>query len=279
MHHRLTAPSPRRVLLLALALGLVLTACFPPTKPIPPHPSLGFDTCSAPSTDQTQAWWNYAPYTKIGTYIGGSVRARCAVDYPPTAAWVSSVTKQGWKLLPIWVGPQAPCTSYHTRVPLDPNAAYNQGAAEAQAAAGAMAGLGMNRWLSPVYYDMEFYRRDDATVPGSCSAAVLAFVSGWTQRLNSLGYLSGVYSSLCAGIQDLSLVYDNPAYAKPQLVWIAAWNNTPNIFGFTGACAVPDSQWSQNQRVHQYRGGHDENWGGVIVNVDSNAVDAPAFPP
>jgi hypothetical protein len=28
-----------------------------------------------------------------------------------------------------------------------------------------------------------------------------------------------------------------------------------------------------HQRVHQFKGGHDETWGGVTINVDSNAVD------
>jgi hypothetical protein len=61
-------------------------------------------------------------------------------------------------------------------------------------------------------------------------------------------------------------------------IWIAAWNNTPNIFGFTGTCAVSDSVWPDHQRLHQFRGGHDETWGGVTVNIDSDAVDGPTWP-
>ena len=47
-------------------------------------------------------------------------------------------------------------------------------------------------------------------------------------------------------------------------VWIAAWNNTPNIFGFnTPGCSLWDGWWAIHGRVHQFKGGHDEIWGGV----------------
>jgi hypothetical protein len=37
---------------------------------------------------------------------------------------------------------------------------------------------------------------------------------------------------------------------------------------------VPASEWASHQRLHQYRGGHNETYGGVTINVDSNYVDA-----
>jgi hypothetical protein len=36
--------------------------------------------------------------------------------------------------------------------------------------------------------------------------------------------------------------------------------------------------WANHQRVHQYTGGHNESYGGVTINIDSNAVDGPTFP-
>ncbi len=35
---------------------------------------------------------------------------------------------------------------------------------------------------------------------------------------------------------------------------------------------------ADHQRIHQYRGGHQETWGGVTVNIDNNSVDAPVAP-
>ena len=62
-------------------------------------------------------------------------------------------------------------------------------------------------------------------------------------------------------------------------IWIAAWNNTPNIYGFGSPCALSDSLWNNHQRVHQYVGGHNEAYGGITINIDTNAVDGPGFPP
>ena len=40
---------------------------------------------------------------------------------------------------------------------------------------------------------------------------------------------------------------------------------------------VSDSVWANHQRVHQYKGGHKETWGGVTINIDSNYVDGPVL--
>ena len=42
--------------------------------------------------------------------------------------------------------------------------------------------------------------------------------------------------------------------------------------------AIPDQYCADHQRIHQYRGGHQETWGGVTVNIDNNSVDAPVAP-
>jgi hypothetical protein len=31
----------------------------------------------------------------------------------------------------------------------------------------------------------------------------------------------------------------------------------------------------QNARIHQFRGGHDENWGGDTINIDNDQVGGP----
>jgi hypothetical protein len=37
--------------------------------------------------------------------------------------------------------------------------------------------------------------------------------------------------------------------------------------------------WAAHQRVHQYKGGHTETWGGVSLNVDDDYVDGPVVGP
>ena len=58
----------------------------------------------------------------------------------------------------------------------------------------------------------------------------------------------------------------------PTPVWIANWNGVESVFGDP---YVSDSVWPNHQRVHQYKGGHKETWGGVTINIDSNVVDGP----
>jgi hypothetical protein len=253
----------------ALAAAALLSACLPTTPTERPASTRGFDACAAPSLTTMSKWKTSSPYSSIGIYIGGANRG-CAQPNL-SASWVSSAHGQGWGLLPIWVGPQASCTTLGstTKLSSDPVTAFFQGVGEAQVAADAANKLGLG-WLSPIYYDMEGYTRG-----GACSASVQAFADGWVRQLNSRGYLGGMYSSLCSGILDVAASSSDTTKVPLNAVWIAAWNSSPNIFGFGSPCALSDSLWSNHQRVHQYSGGHNETYGAVTINVDSNAVDGP----
>ena len=256
----------------AVVAAAVLSACLPPPPPPPTYPS-GFDACAAPDSTTMSKWKTSSPYTSIGVYIGGANRG-CAQPNLGSS-WVSSVWGQGWKLLPIWVGPQASCTSLGstTKLSSDSYTAFLQGLNEAQAAADAAQSLGLG-WLAPIYYDMEAYPRG-----GACSTSVQGFADGWVRQLHTRGYRGAMYSSLCSGIVDVAASATDTTKVPLDAVWIAAWNNTPNIYGFGSGCSatvgLPDSLWSNHQRVHQYIGGHNEAYGGFTINIDTNAVDGP----
>ena len=262
----------RALVAVVASLAMLLAACGPPKPaPSPPTTPQGFDACAAPPITTMDTWWKSSPYTSVGVYIGGANRG-CAQPNL-TTTWVRTVIAQGWKLMPIWVGPQAPCTPLGstTKLPLDVNAATYQGLVEGLAAADRAAALGLG-WLAPVYYDMEAYPSG-----GACSKAVVGFANGWTYALNQRGYLAGYYSSLCSGIADQAAAIPTTPNIL-NAVWIAAWNDKPNIFGFSTGCILWDGWWTVHQRVHQFKGGHDETWGGVTINIDSNAVDGPTYP-
>jgi hypothetical protein len=264
----------RRTLpLLAVVLAFGLVACIPPKpQPTPPTQPQGFDACAAPSSSIMQNWWTFSPFTSVGVYVGGANRG-CAQPNL-TASWINLVEQYGWKLLPLWVGPQAPCTALSnvTKLPGTEAAANTAGYNEGIAAADRLASFGFG-WLTPVYYDLESYPRS-----ASCTKAVQAFENGWTRALNGRGYLAGLYSSLCSGIVD-SAAGVPTATNVLNAIWIAAWNDTPNIFGFgSSSCPLSDTLWLNHQRVHQFKGGHNETWGNVTINIDSNAVDGPTHP-
>ena len=145
-----------------------------------------------------RTWAITSPYTSVGVYIGGANRGCAQPNLTPQ--WINTVTGYGWRLLPIWVGAQAPCTplSNTTKISYDHNTATNQGILEGTAAADRAAALGFG-WLAPVYFDMEAYPSG-----GACTDAVLAFTIGWTYALHQRGYLAGYYSSLCSGILDVA---------------------------------------------------------------------------
>ena len=107
----------------------------------------GFDACGLPTLEQIhkmQTWWDESPYQAVGVYMGG-VHYPTSVCTPMDAAWVSAVSAQGWQFMPLWVGPQAPCTTFTHRISYDPAEAYLQGRSEAELASTAARSLGLGR--------------------------------------------------------------------------------------------------------------------------------------
>jgi hypothetical protein len=221
----------------------------------------GFDACAAPSLGKLQAW-SASPYRAVGIYIGGQNRACSQPNLTPV--WVSSAIGLGWSLMPLYVGLQAPCVSQKglAHISSTPATALAQGKAAADDAAALAQALGLPAG-SPVYNDLEGYKLGNA----SCTRAVQSFVTGWVQELHARGLVAGLYGSAASTIRDVSAL---PS-ALPDAVWIADWNGVEGVFGDP---YVSDSLWVNHQRIHQYKGGHNETYGGVTINIDSNVVDS-----
>jgi hypothetical protein len=220
---------------------------------------LGFDTCSAPSLTAMSAWLQSSPFRAAGIYIGG---ANSACSQPNlSASWVTGVSAAGWQLIPVYVGLQAPGSSCGCAVIAAAQATAEGAAAASDAVAQAQAlGIGPG---NPIYFDMEAYKRTATT-----TSTVLAFLSAWTTQLIGAGYISGVYGSASSGITDFVNAVGTP-FAEPADIWIADWNNQATA----SDPYVPAADWSSNQRLHQYRGGHIDKYGGVSLDIDTNYLD------
>jgi peptidoglycan hydrolase-like protein with peptidoglycan-binding domain len=228
----------------------------------------GFDQCVAPSQAAMNRWLTTSPYWAVGIYIAGDSRA-CPDQPNLTPQWVSTQLRNGWRLLPITVGPQAACNSRYkkaTRIDSDPTrryaAARAQGRSEAASTVRAAHRLGIGA-RSTLWYDIESF-----SIAGErCRESAIAFLSSWTKRLHSLHYVSGVYSSASTGIKMLDdIVGQSHHNAMPDRVWIADWNGRADIY----SSYVKSTTWMPHRRVHQYQGGHTETHGGVSITVDSN---------
>jgi hypothetical protein len=233
-----------------------------------------FDQCVAPTQRSMDAWLDSSPYWGVGIYISGASRG-CPRQPNLTPTWVRTQLAHGWRLLPITLGPQASCTTrerYRHQVRISPSAtssyrqARAQGRAEATRTMTEARRLGISRG-STLWYDLEAF----ATSATACRDSALSFLSAWTRQLHGAGYVSGVYSSAASGIRMLDDArVDRPAsFTMPDRVWIADWNGRAS----TASSYVRSSGWTPHRRVHQYRGGHDETYGGVRINVDTNWMD------
>lgn len=261
----------RRLVPAALVLvgAVVLAGCIP-VKPGPApvgvYTGYGFDTCGAPSAGAMQSWLS-SPYRSVGIYVGGANRA-CG-DGNLSGAWVTAVTRQGWKLAPLYVGLQAPCVFQGGLAVMD---AGNPAVQAVQSADDAVTrsqrfGLGSG---TPIYFDLEAYNNGAQ----NCVNVVRTFITWWVAELHRLGYVAGLYSSAASGISDQVGVYGNPRYYMPDDIWYADWNGQANTAGDRW---IPSWAWPNHQRLHQYSGGHNETWGGVTLNIDGNYDDGQVF--
>jgi uncharacterized protein YraI len=225
---------------------------------------LAFDTCTAPTLAQMTAWKS-SPYKAVGIYIGG-VNRSCAQPQL-TANWVTSVTAMGWRLIPIYLGLQAPCSTRATSAKISPISAYTQGTREAVDAANRAKALGLLPG-GAIYSDMEHYNSADS----ACRLAVLRYLSAWVKEIHVQRYLAGIYAHQNSGAGDLADVYNSTSFARPDALWIARWDGNSSL---TGWPTVPNSFWAVGQRGKQYLGDHNETHGGVTLNIDSDRFDAP----
>jgi len=231
----------------------------------------GFDMCELGGEEDLRRWIEASPYRAVNLYIGGALRAcaNSALDAP----LLQSLSIQGWTFIPTWVGPQAPCTQFRERFDFDPAVAFSQGRAEAERALQRGRELGLTETDGSgtvIYYDLEAYDGQNAV----CVEASRAFVAGWTQRIHESSSYAGLYALAC-----------NPPIARygdlptpPDAVWFAAWNRpgfdpTMTVWNISSDC-LPPTLWTNRQRIRQYAGDHDETWGGVTFNIDSNVLES-----
>ncbi len=272
---------PIRLVLAGLAAlvagsGLVAPAAQAANSPVPRNfTGYGFDQCAAPSRAAMDAWLTSSPYWAVGIYISGKSRA-CRTQTNLTPTWVSTQIRNGWRLLPITLGPQASCSTRFPRYGNDPviNAdpannyarARAMGRAEGRDAVSVAKGLGIVPG-STLWYDLEGF--DTGRTP--CRESALRFTSAWTRTLHQLGYVSGFYSSASTGIRMLDDVRVNRprVVTLPDRVWIADWNQRADV----ESSYVRSDGWKPGGRVHQYAGNVTETWGGVRIPIDRNFLD------
>ena len=265
----------RAALVISVLLLAAVTAAGPalaePAAPVAypawasatPYSGQAFDTCTAPPLSAMQAWVA-SPYRAIGVYVGG--QNRTCLQPELTSGWVRAVADLGWRLIPIYKGLQAPCGGKPTDSKIVPSAAAAEGTSAADDASDQVRALGMLKG-GAIYYDMEQYRTTDT----ACRAAVLTFLSAWTTELHHLGYVSGVYENLNLGARDLAGVYNSPAYARPDALWIARYDLDPALTGWAG---ISDRLWAVHQRAKQYQADLTSTYGGVTLTIDADNADA-----
>jgi Domain of unknown function (DUF1906)/Putative peptidoglycan binding domain len=245
----------------------------------------GFDQCRTPSQKAMDAWLTSSPYWAVGVYIAGKNRY-CGDSQQThlTRRWVSTQLRKGWRILPITVGPQASCyvnPKKKIRIRTDPTSGYakarEQGRLEARDTVRRARGLGISK-RSTLWYDIEAYDIGNRR----CRDSTLSFLTAWTRKLHQLGYVSGVYSSASSGIRalDRARVHQPGRFKMPDRVWVAEWqtadqyrspfsSKAPSLY----SAYLGDGGWMPRSRMRQYRGGHNETYGGVTINIDTNYLD------
>ena len=238
----------------------------------------GFDIACAVSAPDMLTWWEYSPYYDVGVYLGGS-NVTCKRNTYLNSTWVSSVSGMGWGIIPLWVGLQSPCKKMKTDEfwTISETIPYNEGQWEADDAVAAASSLGMSD--SMIYFDMEYYPPGTNLKDGTaCSPLVVQFLQGWADELHSNGYAAGLYGSLgdwwttSGGAQDFIQLS-----GQIDAVWIADDDSSNDTVWNIGG--LPNSYWSNNQRIHQYiLGEASETWGGLpLGTLDRDVEDAPVF--
>lgn len=257
----------RRIAATAIVVATGLVAV-PDSGAITTSSGEGFDTCDALPTSAMRSVTGI-PVANI--YIGRSDNLACAQSQL-NAAWVATVAGAGWRLIPTFIGKQAPCTNSSKTVLINPSTASSDGSSDADLAASRMAALGLPA-PNVVYDDMESYDQNDST----CSAAVAAYLDAFISRLHTDGFRVGVYGSTASTIAQLVAAYNNNARQRPDDIWIA----NPNGQDTTADASVPAGDWV-HRRIRQYAFNDTltpPSGDPSSVGIDDDAVDGDTAAP
>ncbi|MEU7591647.1 DUF1906 domain-containing protein [Streptomyces sp. NPDC039022] len=256
-------------------LGLLATLLAPaagaePDRAGPRGPNVfqgwAFDTCKTPS-QSTLAAWKGSKYRGVGVYFGGRGRA-CPNQPNLTRDWVRAAHRAGWRLLPLYVGSQAPCVvNKHKRKVTIGSDPVQVGTGEAQDAVRRAQALGIAP-DSALYLDMEAYNLRDA----ACTRKTLEYIRAWNRETVRQGYVPGFYSSADSGVRHIERARRAGTRDLPSVMWFARWHSKPNLYGEPEMSA---SAWRPHRRIHQYAGNVAETHGGRKMTIDRNRVDAP----
>ncbi len=215
----------------------------------------GFDACAAPSAG-TMTKWLASRYRAVGIYIGGANRACAQANLTP--AWISGILRQGWHYFTIYPGLQSSCVLASGDAVITTSKAAAQGKAAADDAVSHAVTLGIPRG-APLNFDMEAYGP-------ACDSQVTRFLSAWDAELHARGYKAGVYESFT---NIGALVHAASSITEPDVIYYADWDGKAT----TTSSYMPSGMWINHQRIHQYRGGHLESYGGATINIDNDQLD------
>ena len=215
----------------------------------------GFDACAAPSAG-TMTKWLASSYRAVGIYIGGANRACAQANLTP--AWISGILRQGWHYFTIYPGLQSSCVLASGDAVISTSKAAEQGKAAADDAVSRAVSLGIPQG-TPLNFDMEAYGP-------ACDSQVTTFLSAWDAELHARGYKAGVYESFT---NIGALVHAAGSITEPDVIYYADWDGKAT----TTSSYMPSGMWTDHQRIHQYRGGHLETYGGATIDIDNDQLN------
>lgn len=231
-----------------------------------------FDTCDTPDSATMDVWRETSPFWGVGVYMGGEATTCDNANLTP--AWVTRQAKRGWKILPLWVGPQAECSTVGYAADIDSRSASGYAAAARQGRVNATSAVRRAKDLgirpgSTLWYDIEDFGLGD----DDCRRSVLTFLSAWTKRLHALDYSSGVYSNVSAAIDalDYADTVSPGSYAMPDQIWYAWKNGRADTF--IDDKWVRDDNWTPHARIHQFVLDTVVEHGGIEMKIDKNFMD------
>jgi hypothetical protein len=221
-----------------------------------------FDTCTAPSLSAMKAWKG-GLYGAAAVYVGGKNRGCSQPNL--TASWVKSVSADGWKLIPIYVGAQPSCQTGTNPEKMTASNAASLGTSDASDAVAKASALGMKAG-SAIYLDMEPYD----TTNKACNDAVLTYVRAFDKQLHAKTYRAGFYGFTSSSAKAIATATNKTDL--PGNLWYALWDKQNTT---TTDWPWASSQFTNHSRAHQYMVNSKETRNGYTITVDRDAWDAP----